>query len=99
MQAPLPFGHPLGNSSVARAARRARRRASDPSLHRLVRELLLARVRSGMTQQEVAARMRTTKSAISRLEGGIKSRPTLTTLENYALVVGCCVEIHLRPWP
>ena len=52
-----------------------------------------------MTQQQVADRMRTTKSAISRLESGIAYRPKLGTIENYALVVGCRVEIKLRPLP
>ena len=44
-------------------------------------------------------KLRTTKSAISRLECGTRNRPTLTTIENYALVVGCRVEIKLVPFP
>jgi len=35
-------------------------------------------------------------SAISRLESGKYSRPTLTTIENYALVVGCELTIAVR---
>ena len=35
----------------------------------LVRELLAARMRAGLTQEQVAASMGTTKSAVSRLEG------------------------------
>ncbi len=77
----------------------ARRRASDPTLRRLVRDLLAARVRAGLTQEQVARRMGTKKSAISRLESGVLNRPTLTTIENYALVVGCRVEILLHPYP
>jgi transcriptional regulator with XRE-family HTH domain len=50
-----------------------------------------------MTQQQVADRMRTTRSAISRLESGLGHRPTLNTLDGYAQVVGCHVEVHLRP--
>ena len=84
-----------------RAERRAfqRRRDSDRTLFRLTNDLVAARVRAGLTQQEVGRRMGTTKSAISRLERGLVHRPTLTTIENYALVVGCRVEIHLLPWP
>jgi transcriptional regulator with XRE-family HTH domain len=58
-----------------------------------------ARVRAGFTQEQVAYRLATRKSAISRLERGIVSRPNLTTIENYALVVGCRVEIRLVKWP
>jgi transcriptional regulator with XRE-family HTH domain len=43
--------------------------------------------------------MRTTRSAISRLESGLGHRPRLTTLESYALVVGCRVEIVIRRGP
>lgn len=39
------------------------------------------------------------QSAVSRLERGLVHRPTLTTIENYALVVGCRIDIHLLPWP
>ena len=73
------------------------RRDADPSLDSLLRQLIAARKRCGMTQDEVAYRLRTTKSAISRLECGLRSRPTLTTIENYALVVGYSVQITLRP--
>jgi DNA-binding XRE family transcriptional regulator len=82
-----------------RRARIVRRRASDPSLRRLQQQLIAARLRAGLTQQEVAVRLATRKSAISRLESGANHRPTLTTIENYALVVGCRVEITLRPFP
>jgi transcriptional regulator with XRE-family HTH domain len=50
-----------------------------------------------MTQEYVACKLRTTKSAVSRLENGKLHRPLLTTLENYALVVGYEVEIKLYP--
>jgi DNA-binding XRE family transcriptional regulator len=76
-----------------------RRRDSDKTLYGLTNELLEARLRARLTQQEVGRRMGTTKSAISRLERGLVHRPTLTTIENYALVVGCRIEIHLLRWP
>ena len=56
-----------------------------------------ARTAAGMTQQEVAMRMWTTKSAVSRLESGRYARPTLDTVEKYALAVGARVEIRVRP--
>jgi DNA-binding XRE family transcriptional regulator len=72
---------------------------ADKELYRLTRQLIAARGRAGLTQQQVALRLRTTKSAISRLERGLLHRPTLTTIESYALVVGCRVEVRLLPWP
>jgi hypothetical protein len=41
--------------------------------------------------------MWTTKSAVSRLESGCYARPTLDTIEKYALAVGARVEIRVRP--
>jgi transcriptional regulator with XRE-family HTH domain len=50
-----------------------------------------------MTQHAVAMRMWTTKSAVSRLESGRYARPTLDTVERYALAVGARVAIRVRP--
>ena len=65
----------------------------------LVRELLAARSRAGLTQAEVAESMGTTKSAVSRLEGAGKHSPSVATLTRYARAVGCEIEIRLRPVP
>ena len=65
----------------------------------LIRELLGARMRAGLTQEEVAESMGTTKSAVSRLEAAGKHSPSVTTLKKYASAVGCEVEIHLVPAP
>ncbi len=64
----------------------------------LIREMLAARSRSGLTQEAVAELMGTTKSAVSRLEAGGKHAPSLTTLKRYALAVGCHLEIRLVPY-
>jgi transcriptional regulator with XRE-family HTH domain len=66
----------------------------------LLDELLHARRRAGLTQAEVARRMRTKAPAVARLEaGGGKGRhsPSLATLRKYAQAVGCSLEIRLRP--
>lgn len=63
----------------------------------LVRELLAARSRAGLTQEQVAEAMGTTKSAVSRLEAVGKHSPSVTTLKKYAQAVGCEVEIRLVP--
>jgi DNA-binding XRE family transcriptional regulator len=61
----------------------------------LIREMLSARAKSGLTQEAVAERMGTTKSAVSRLEAVGKHAPSLTTLKKYAQAVGCHLEIKL----
>lgn len=63
----------------------------------LIREMLAARSRSGLTQEAVADLMGTTKSAVSRLEAAGKHAPSLTTLKKYAEAVGCHLEIKLVP--
>ncbi|MEI6638727.1 MAG: helix-turn-helix transcriptional regulator [Chlorobium sp.] len=63
----------------------------------LVRELLAARQQSGMTQEAVALKIGTSKSAISRLESGDKHTPSVATLRKYADAVGCELEIKLMP--
>jgi transcriptional regulator with XRE-family HTH domain len=51
----------------------------------------------GLTQQAVAERMGTTKSAISRLEATGRHAPSLTTLKKYAAAVGCVLQVKLVP--
>ena len=60
-------------------------------------QMLKARSRAGLTQDAVAARMGTTKSAISRLESAGKHAPSLATLKRYALAVGCELQVKLVP--
>jgi len=63
----------------------------------LVREMLAARSRVGLSQEAVAELMGTTKSAISRLEAAGKHAPSVTTLKRYAHAVGCHLEIRFIP--
>jgi DNA-binding XRE family transcriptional regulator len=62
-----------------------------------IREMLAARVKSGLTQEAVAQLMGTTKSAVSRLESAGRHAPSLTTLKKYAQAVDCRLEIKLVP--
>jgi DNA-binding XRE family transcriptional regulator len=62
----------------------------------IIRELISARIRAGLTQESVATRMGTTKSAVSRLESAGKHSPSVSTLRKYARAVGCELEIRLR---
>ncbi len=63
----------------------------------IVDQLLKARTRAGLTQDAVAERMGTTKSAISRLEAAGKHTPSLGTLQRYARAVGCKLQVKLVP--
>lgn len=61
----------------------------------IVREMIAARLRLGLSQEDVAQRMGTTKSVISRLEGSGMHYPTIATLKKYAQAIGCHLEIRL----
>jgi len=66
----------------------------------LLRELLLARQRAGLTQAEVAEKMGTKPPAVTRLETALSDNrhsPTIATLKKYAQAVGCKLEVHLVP--
>lgn len=65
--------------------------------YRVADQLLKARARAGLTQDAVAERMGTTKSAISRLEAAGKHTPSLATLQRYARAVGCDLQVKLVP--
>jgi DNA-binding XRE family transcriptional regulator len=65
--------------------------------YKVINQLLKARSRAGLTQDAVAARMGTTKSAVSRLEAAGKHAPSLSTLKRYAQAVGCDLQIKLVP--
>ena len=58
-------------------------------------QMLKARSRAGLTQDAVAERMGTTKSAVSRLESAGKHAPSLATLRRYASAVGCELQVRL----
>lgn len=58
--------------------------------------LLAAREQAGLTQAEVARRLGTHKSAISRMENHAEDM-RLSTLQRYAEAVGCFLDLQLRP--
>jgi DNA-binding XRE family transcriptional regulator len=93
---PVPHDH---KSFVAKArARKGFTEAYDALEleYRLASEMLRARARAGLTQDAVAKRMGTTKSAISRLESAAKHAPSLATLKRYASAVGCELQVRLH---
>ena len=86
----------LATQDDRKNTRRRRSLKADRTLQVLVADLVAARAAAGMTQEEVAVRMWTTKSVVSRLESGVCTRPTLSTIEKYAVAVGALVEIRVR---
>jgi DNA-binding XRE family transcriptional regulator len=58
------------------------------------RVLIQARIRSGLTQKEVAERMGTTQSVIARMESG-KPLPSLRSIQRYAHATGTKISISL----
>ncbi|MBU6369054.1 MAG: helix-turn-helix domain-containing protein [Burkholderiales bacterium] len=60
-------------------------------------QMLKACAKAGLTQDAVAERMGTTKSAISLLEAAGRHTPSLATLKKYAAAVGCDLQIKLVP--
>ena len=63
--------------------------------YKVADQMLKARSRAGLTQDAVAERMGTTKSAVSRLESAGKHAPSLATLKRYARAVGCELQVRL----
>ena len=63
----------------------------------LARDMLMARSRSGLTQEAVASLMGTTKSAVSRLESANTRPPSVASLKKYAAAVGCVLRIEFVP--
>ena len=94
---PVPHNH---EAFLKKARKRGGFREAYNSLEEeylLVREMLSARAKSGLTQEAVAELMGTTKSAVSRLESAGKHAPSIATLKKYAKAVGCDVQVKLVP--
>jgi ribosome-binding protein aMBF1 (putative translation factor) len=62
---------------------------------RLLRDLAARRERSGLTQKDVATRMRTSQSAVARIERG-EIDAKLSTVERYAAAIGHRLEWRVK---
>lgn len=60
----------------------------------LLRRLVRARIRAGLTQAHVAERMHTSQAAVARIESGDFDVRT-TTLDRYAAAIGKRIEFRL----
>jgi ribosome-binding protein aMBF1 (putative translation factor) len=94
---PVPHDH---KTFLKKAQKRTGFREAYESLeeeYSLIREMLSARAKSGLTQEAVAERMGTTKSAISRLESAGKHAPSIKTLKKYAQAIGFRLQVKFVP--
>src|SRR5439155_14487012 len=62
----------------------------------LVEAIAKARIRAGLSQAELARRMKTTQSTIARLESG-RGRPSTRTLDRFAKATGHKLRISFEP--
>jgi ribosome-binding protein aMBF1 (putative translation factor) len=102
----MPRQGSLRAGSLGQAARRAAslRRASDPKYAALEKKhdaalaiadlVILHRTRAGLTQEDLASRMETSVSAISRLESGFHV-PSIDTLRKLAGALGGHLKIDI----
>jgi ribosome-binding protein aMBF1 (putative translation factor) len=65
---------------------------------RLASALIEARARAGLTQEELAQRMKTKQAVIARLESG-RTKPSTRTLERIAEATGHRLRISFEPLP
>ena len=65
---------------------------------RLASALIEARARAGLTQEELAQRMKTKQAVIARLESG-RTKPSTRTLERIAKATGHRLRISFEPLP
>lgn len=68
----------------------------DPEFE-VLEAMLKARAKSGITQAELARRMGTTQSVISRLEHGAFSKATLETIKKIADALDMRLVIKMMP--
>lgn len=62
----------------------------------LIAEVARARMRAGLSQAQLAKRMKTTQSTIARLESG-RGRPSTRTLSRFAKATGHRLKISFEP--
>lgn len=62
----------------------------------LIEAVAKARLRSGLTQAQLAKRMKTTQSTVARLESG-RGKPSTRTLQRFAKATGHRLKISFEP--
>ena len=68
--------------------------------YQLKRRMITMRKEAGLTQEQMAEKLGTKKSSISRLESiNAANSPRLATLEDYARVLGYAIKVEFEPMP
>ncbi len=67
--------------------------------YEMVSALIDARNRGDITQKELARRLKTKQSAISRFESGKVKNPTLSSLFDMAKALGVRITLSVEPLP
>lgn len=62
----------------------------------LFQKIIESRIKKGLTQKKLAHKLKTTQSAISRLES-YRANPTLTFMKKLAAAFDSVLEINFRP--
>jgi transcriptional regulator with XRE-family HTH domain len=82
----------LNNPEVAEAYE------ANEEAFNLLKEMIQARQSKGLTQEDVAELMHTTKSAVSRLESArAQHSPSMATLQKYAHALGYKLSVKFIP--
>ncbi len=87
---PVPHDAAFHNAVLAKSGVKAAYEALEEE-YTALHALLAARQDAGLTQSQIAIRMGTTVSAVSRLEGSLRSEkhsPSYATLRKYAKACG-----------
>jgi len=94
---------PIGSTAVESSIRRSRNSAAYRAelarlqpFEEIAREVIRLRMDAGLTQEEFANELGTTKSAISRLESGHHA-PSVKTLGNIATTFHKTLSISFQP--
>jgi ribosome-binding protein aMBF1 (putative translation factor) len=85
-----------GGRRRARSAEYQRERARLDPFEAIARQVILRRGELGLTQKELAERVGTSHSAISRLESG-QHRASIATLERVGEALGLRLVVSLEP--
>jgi ribosome-binding protein aMBF1 (putative translation factor) len=93
-----PVGDPVagGERRRARGTEYERERARLAPFEAIARQVIMRRGDLGLTQKELAERIGTSHSAISRLESG-QHRASITTLERVGDALGLRLVVSLEP--
>jgi transcriptional regulator with XRE-family HTH domain len=87
----------LKEKALSRKGVNAEYKSLEPE-YTLLREMLMARQKAGLSQAQIAERMGTKPPAITRLESSLtsgKHSPSIATIKKYAEAIGYNLEIRL----